>query len=931
MTQTALARALIVPTLIFAFADAPAEEIRLCVENRDGRVIEVLDRSGSTSSTTLAGEVRPAACSTTEPITAADRRAVATRATDGVTHVTIDWMTTTGGYSTTYQPGGTIRLLGRADTYHLSDGTSWQSGAGSYTQTFATLDHVEVVGDTMRAVLTPPADGVLYRQTDFDGGDHSAQGTLGAVGPLVIEAVIGSSRGVITGEAEIVANEITSYGEPRFNFYSSVAGSIVPFELAYDLTAGAWTPETFDTAFSYATSGVVDFANPSWVPTVTDVEIHGSAQVPDESSIPYTAVVRYENDIEKDVTNEASWFVEPASFASIDHGLLTTGALDDGELELTILVEYAEGGVVLQSEKVVLCRDGGSAELPGAWPTFQANGGHTGYTNLPVEPTDFNLLWQRTFDGPLNPVTGADGKVFVSRSIYFDDVPALFALDARDGEPLWSKSFGDVFSVNPPAYAYGNVYVQTGNHSSDTYLHAFDADSGERVFQSPHAAQWERYYAPTIHDGTVYVDGGTYGGMYAFDAFSGEQRWFHSLPQYDEWTPAVDEELAYAYVGEYSPGLYALDRLTGEQRFMIPDPEFDWNGWSMDLAPVLGGFADAIAIHDGRLISFDLENRSIRWVLQRAFTGQPSVAQGTIYAIDNGGLVALDEQSGDDLWSWQPPAGTLRDSIVVTHTHLFATTASNVYAVELLSHTDEWSYPVSGHLALADETLYVASADGTLTAVSLPEHVPAVLVALEIDGPDEVVEQTTAKYTAFAHYDDGRVRDRSHLTEWTVEPGTYADFDATGTLTVGELLTPRQSVVVAGTYAEGGVRIDAQKPVELVIGVTLEDFVRRNIATASESERELLAGIEQALVRLRAARAAGGNLPQSTLEPLERAILWSEEGHADLERSLNALLAALEKLAAPGSPEGGATRAGPESRARPERRSPPRANRARGD
>ena len=64
------------------------------------------------------------------------------------------------------------------------------------------------------------------------------------------------------------------------------------------------------------------------------------------------------------------------------------------------------------------------------------------------------------------------------------------------------------------------------------------------MFQAPHSAQWERYYAPTIYDGSVYVNGGYYGGMYGFDAFGGAQQWFNSLPQYDEWTPAVEADLA---------------------------------------------------------------------------------------------------------------------------------------------------------------------------------------------------------------------------------------------------------------------------------------------------------------------------------------------------------------------------------------------------
>jgi outer membrane protein assembly factor BamB len=311
--------------------------------------------------------------------------------------------------------------------------------------------------------------------------------------------------------------------------------------------------------------------------------------------------------------------------------------------------------------------------------------------------------------------------VFVSRSTYFQDTTHLFALDAASGETEWTKAFGSVFSVNPPSYANGNVYIQTGNHGSDTYLRAYDAQTGGFVFRAPHSAQWESYYAPTIYDGNVYINGGYYGGMYSFNATSGAQNWFAGLQQYDEWTPAVDESRVYAYVGEYAPGLYVHNRHTGQREFMIEDPNFDWNGWSMGLAPVLGSMDDVLAIHDGRLISFDLSERDIRWEIDSSFSGQPSLADGVIYAIDAGALVARNELTGSPLWGWELPSGSLRDTIIVTDTHLFTQTDSMIYAVDLETHEDVWSYPAIGHLALSDGVLYVSSSDGLVTAIAVPE------------------------------------------------------------------------------------------------------------------------------------------------------------------------------------------------------------------
>jgi outer membrane protein assembly factor BamB len=360
------------------------------------------------------------------------------------------------------------------------------------------------------------------------------------------------------------------------------------------------------------------------------------------------------------------------------------------------------------------------------WPMYQAGPEHTGYVPATFDSSAFTLRWQRTVgSGTLNPVTAADGKVFVSLNSTGD---SLFALNAGNGQTLWTKSFGSPFSVNPPTFAYGNVYLQTCNHSSDTYLRAYDANTGGFVFRTPHAAQWERYYAPTVRDGKVYVDGGYYGGMYSFDAYSGVQEWYHSLPQYDQWTPAVDQQYAYAYVGEYTPGLYVLNRATGTQAYMIPDPNFDWSGWSMNLAPVLGSMDDCLAIHDGRLISFDLGEEAIRWELNENFSGQPTLANGVIYAINGGALTARDELTGANLWGWEVPSGSLTGTLIVTDNLLFARTSSRVYAVDLVTHQDVWSFQGTGQLALGEGTLYIAGSGGYLAAITLPE--PTALLAM---------------------------------------------------------------------------------------------------------------------------------------------------------------------------------------------------------
>ena len=370
------------------------------------------------------------------------------------------------------------------------------------------------------------------------------------------------------------------------------------------------------------------------------------------------------------------------------------------------------------------------------WSTYQGNAKHNGYVDTSVAGSAISFLWSHDFGAQLNPPAIANGQIFTSQQARFRSGHPLVAMDVHTGAEIWNHpDFGSVNSINPPAYANGKVYIQTGKGTTSNapYLYAFDATDGSLVYRSTFSAQWESYYAPTIYDGDVYINGGYYGGSYRFDGNNGNQRWFHDLPQYDDWTPAVDQDYVYAYVGEYSPGLYVLNRQTGARLFSIPDPNFDWSGWSMNLAPVITDDGDVIAIHDGRLISFDVDGRRIGWESQRSYKGQPVIVGDVIYAIDAGTLTAVDASDGTFLKAWDPPAGvSVSGNMIATNSHLFVQSPTTTYMLDIGTFDIAWSYEASGSIALGDD--HFAIADGTVlhTFTTVPE--PTSLVVLGCTG-----------------------------------------------------------------------------------------------------------------------------------------------------------------------------------------------------
>lgn len=381
---------------------------------------------------------------------------------------------------------------------------------------------------------------------------------------------------------------------------------------------------------------------------------------------------------------------------------------------------------------------GHSAIASDQWAMYQANSSHTGYIPITINPSDIAFRWKKNVSSnALSPITVAENHIFVSDPGYFG-TQHLYAIK-KNGTMAWGKTFSNIFSVNPPSYADGKVYLQTGNHASDTYLRAYNAITGNIVFQAPHAAQWERYLAPTIYKNNVYINGGYYGGMYSFDGKKGHENWFYDgLPQTDGWTPAVDEKWAYTYLGS----LYVVDRLTGKLAFKILNS-------GQQAVPMLGGLNDVFVIDGGMLSKFKTDTQKIAWQKSYGFnedyTGQPALANNVIYAGTTlGSLVALDQATGKTLWAWKnADKDSAINNVIATKSHAFFTTANKIYAIDINTHQNVWSYPASGHLALGESALYVASGNGVLTAFRL--GLPDIFAPSDVFFKSTVVNTTITK------------------------------------------------------------------------------------------------------------------------------------------------------------------------------------------
>ncbi len=355
------------------------------------------------------------------------------------------------------------------------------------------------------------------------------------------------------------------------------------------------------------------------------------------------------------------------------------------------------------------CVGGACAADATAFRMLGADARHSGLNTGETGTPPLQAAWVAKGAGGSGPPVVEGGRVFALSGA------RLHALEASNGAEIWSYNFGQILGgIGWPAVSDGAVYVATSNNYADTWLRRFDRATGEVEFKVPFGSQWERYWSPVISGGAVFLDGGTYGGLYGFDAAAGGQRFYAALEQYDEWSPAVFGDAVYTFVDGI---VRAHDPASGTVR-ASHDFGWTWNGWSMRTAPVFGD-AYGYVISPPNLHAFAPGTCEPVWSVNDNFVSYAAVGGGNVYALSSGTLHALDATTGARKWMF---AGddALAYPPVMAAGYLYVSSPSNVYAVDPATHQAVWSAPVGGPLAIGSGMLFVSRpSDGSLVAFRL--------------------------------------------------------------------------------------------------------------------------------------------------------------------------------------------------------------------
>lgn len=359
------------------------------------------------------------------------------------------------------------------------------------------------------------------------------------------------------------------------------------------------------------------------------------------------------------------------------------------------------------------------------WTTLGNGPAHAGV--VPGSLTNFSAptqIWQSSFQGTLSSPAINNGLIYLSEGYYFTSL-RLVALPLASGQIAWERTFPSGFSLNPPTAVGDAVYVQRGNHASDSQLFKLNATSGETIWSAPFSAQWEEYLAPCVANGKVYVNGGGGGGLYSFDDATGANDWFAYRPQYDDWTPAFANGRLFSWVDssfvEHNP-------TDGSTLWELTLPK-EWAGYDMDTAPtIIGNVAIVIEFHSGALTAIDLTTKAVRFARTNGYYGVASGAGNNVFAYSATGVDEINLTTGalirtypstfaPDSWS----AGA-KQPIVQADALIFSVGGETV-CYKRGSTTPQWTLPLGGSLALAGPYLVITQGQ-QVTTYRLPNRAP---------------------------------------------------------------------------------------------------------------------------------------------------------------------------------------------------------------
>ena len=413
-------------------------------------------------------------------------------------------------------------------------------------------------------------------------------------------------------------------------------------------------------------------------------------------------------------------------------------------------MKFAPGGQTTSKVTFRLCTSGACSTIyPGStqtftvnldvqlkdWATFQRDPAHTGYVAAAYDAADFKKVWEWAPQAghQVNAAATGAGAVYLTETrTVASGSENTVAINTADGSLRWRKSvLGDVAS--DPAFANGFVYITPASsypYGPEAVL-KLDATTGTVNPVGNYQSYNTRLNQPVLFSNSLYLVAGYTGqSTIAVDLNNKQIDWQQFISgtfSSDNEALAVDDSYVYSFIG---PQLAVLDRATGGIALTIANPDFQGDSiW--DSGPILDGKGNVFAFSRARsfttatpLAGYSVASASQIWLTSEFYATAPVYDGAYLYAANPAKhrVDAIDPANGSVVYSIDVPGtGAFISNIVATASHLFISTASNVYAFDLKEndHPLAWQSDAGGRLAITADNFLIISSANKVTAVKL--------------------------------------------------------------------------------------------------------------------------------------------------------------------------------------------------------------------
>lgn len=351
-----------------------------------------------------------------------------------------------------------------------------------------------------------------------------------------------------------------------------------------------------------------------------------------------------------------------------------------------------------------------------SWIGFQADANHTGYAPITVDASNTKLRW--ILQNPKSPSSARTERISLNAAensmLYVQLNELIVALNEDDGSHKWE--FNPGYTLNPYKYnviVTGSNLVASlsgGSDASDEFklndIVAIDKATGGRIYNIdvygvgnsyPYSlvADVSRFYVSGSPDSTNYLDASIATGVAGSPKSAVAN--LYSIPVF------VGDNLIYNTADMSSQALVSVSTITGESSVIVTNAGVYNSSVSDLLTPMKVSNQNIIAISsisqfgDNYLTSFDPVANLKKWSIPGVYVTNPAFANNILYVANNENLAleARNPEDGKLLWSWVPTSKNetaFVGNLVVTDSHIFVTTTTHLYAINLATKKIDFSF-----------------------------------------------------------------------------------------------------------------------------------------------------------------------------------------------------------------------------------------------